>query len=119
MRIIKFFKNTLGKCPVEDFLDSLPGKQAQKIAWVMQLIEEIEKIPEQYFKKLKATDDIWEIRAQMGSNTFRILGFFDLNNFIATNGFCKKSQKTPNREIILAEKRKREYYINSELHNNE
>lgn len=42
MRIIKFFKNSSGKCPVEKFLDSLSGKQAQKIVWIMQLIEENE-----------------------------------------------------------------------------
>lgn len=112
MRIIKFFKNTLGKCPVEEFLDSLSGKQAQKIVWVMQLIEEVEKVPEQYFKKLKATNNIWEIRTQMGFDIFRILGFFDSDVFVTTNGFRKKSRKTPYDEIFLAEKRKREYNIN-------
>lgn len=69
----------------------------------------MEIIPEQYFKKLTNTDGIWEIRAQIDSNIFRILGFFENNNFIATNGFAKKSQKTPSKEIALAEHRKREH----------
>ena len=112
IRTILFFKNSSGKCPVEEFLDDLSGKEAQKITWIMQLIEEIDKVPAQYFKKLKNTEDIWEIRAQTGSNIFRILGFFDANIFIATNGFRKKSEKTPAHEIYLATKRKNEYHIN-------
>jgi phage-related protein len=109
MRGIRFFRLSQG-CPVEEFLDSLTSKQAQKVAWVMQLVEEIEKIPEQYLKKLSNTEEIWEIRVQLGSNIFRILGFFiDKKCFIATNGFQKKTQKTPINEIRLAEKRKTEY----------
>jgi phage-related protein len=109
-RTIKFFRNSAGKYPIEKFLDSLPAKQAQKVTWVMQLVEELKKVPEIYLKKLKNTDNIWEIRTQAGSNIFRILGFFEANNFIATNGFCKKNQKTPANEIVLAEKRRHEYY---------
>jgi phage-related protein len=109
MRAIRFFRNSFGKCPIEEFLDNLSAKQAQKIIWVMHLVEELEKVPELYLKKLKDTDGIWEIRIQASSNIFRVLGFFEANNFIATNGFCKKSQKTPSDEISLAKKRRREH----------
>jgi phage-related protein len=109
MREIKFFKSTNGESPIENFLDSLSAKQAQKVTWVLQLIEEMDRVPELYFKKLVNTEDIWEVRVKNGSNIFRILGFFEASNFIATNGFCKKSQKTPLKEIGLAEKRKFEY----------
>ena len=95
---------------MEDFLNSLTSKQAQKVVWVMQLVEDLVRIPKQYFKKLVNTDDIWEIRVQMGSDIFRILGFFKtMSEFIATNGFNKKTQKTPAHEIALAEKRKKIY----------
>jgi phage-related protein len=54
--------------------------------------------------RLVNTADIWEIRIQLGSDIFRVLGFFKTaNEFIATNGFKKKSQKTPPQEIVLAE----------------
>jgi phage-related protein len=109
VRAINFFRNSAGEYPVEKFLDNLSAKQSRKITWVMQLIEEIEKVPEIYLKKLHGTDNVWEIRIQTSYDIFRVLGFFDSNNFIATNGFCKKSQKTPLGEIVLAEKRKREY----------
>jgi len=112
MREIVFFKDSNGECPIEDFLDGLSAKHAQKVTWVMRLIEELDRIPELYLKKLSASDGIWEIRIQASSNIFRVLGFFEANSFIATNGFCKKSQKTPLSEIALAKKRKREYIDN-------
>ena len=68
MKVIRFYRSESGACPVEEFLDSLSGKQAQKVAWVLQLIEEMEVIPVQYFKKLANTDDLWEVRAQAGNN---------------------------------------------------
>lgn len=87
---------------MEDFLDSLPGKIAQKIAWVLQLVEERDVLPVSYFKKLVNTD-IWECRTQFGSNSYRILCFYDNENVvILTHGFMKKTQKTPPAEIERA-----------------
>lgn len=111
-RKISFFRTDSGECPVEEFLDVLSGKEAQKVVWVMQLIEDLEHIPTQYLKKLVNTNDIWEIRIQLSSNIFRILGFFlDPINFIATNGFKKKTNKVPLSEIKIAEKRKNIFLI--------
>jgi len=85
MREVHFYRTESGLCPVEDFLDSLTPKQAQKVAWVLQLIEEIEVVPVQYLKKLVNTDDIWEVRIQIGSNIFRILGFLDDARLVVLN----------------------------------
>lgn len=110
MREVNFYKSSSGKCPINDFLDSLSGKQAQKITWVLEIIEESRIVPKQYFKKLINTDNIWEVRVISSSNIFRLLGFFDGNNLvILTNGFVKKTQKTPKKGIKLAEKRKKDY----------
>jgi phage-related protein len=110
MREILFYRTESDQCPVEDFLDTLDSKQAQKVAWVMQVVEELEQVPATYLKKLVNTKDIWEIRVQMGSNIFRFLGFFNQGNFIVlTNGFQKKTQKTPKSEILLSEQRKQDY----------
>lgn len=92
------------------FLDSLNGKQADKITWVLSLVEDLSFVPKQYFKKLSGTDDIWEVRVEFGNDIFRLLGFFDSGNLvILTNGFAKKTQKTPAKEIVVAEERKRDY----------
>jgi phage-related protein len=110
MRTINFYRLPNGSSPVEGFLDSLTGKQAQKILWVLQLVEELNVIPRQYFKKLVDSEDLWEVRIQFGNDIFRLLGFFDGGALlILTNGFSKKTQKTPTQEIALAVRRKEEY----------
>lgn len=110
MRTIEFFRLPNGNSPIEEFLDSLTGKQAQKVLWVLRLVEELEIVPRQYFKKLNNREDIWEIRVQFGGNIFRLLGFFANGALlILTNGFAKKTQKTPQQEIALAIRRKKEY----------
>lgn len=112
MRTVNFYRSESGNSPVEDFLDSLSGKQAQKMVWVLRLIEELEVVPSQYLKKLVNTDDIWEVRVQFGGNIFRLLGFFDGTTLlILTNGFAKKSQKTPRQEIEVATQRKNDYLL--------
>jgi phage-related protein len=110
MRTIVFYRTELDSCPVEEFINSLSGKQAQKLLWVLRLIQELDSVPSQYLKKLVNTDDIWEVRVQVGNNIFRLLGFFERDNLvILTNGFAKKTQKTPSQEIELAQERKRNY----------
>ncbi len=110
MKTINFYRSESGACPVEDFLDSLSGEQAQKVTWVLQLIEDLEVIPSQYFKKLVNTDDLWEVRIQAGNNIFRLLGFLEGKQMVILNhAFQKKTQKTPAKEILIAEARKKEY----------
>ena len=106
-RTIRFYRTSSGKYPVEEFLDSLSGKTAQKVTWVLQLIEELDAIPEQYLKKL--TSEIWECRIQFGGNIFRILCFFDGPEVVLTHGFQKKTQKTPRNEIEKAEAYRTDY----------
>jgi len=90
MRNIIFFSTSPGKKPVEEFLNSLSAKGAQKVLWVLQLIA----VSGEYFKKLQNTDDIWEVRAKLGNNAFRLLGFPDEGLLvILTNGFAKKKLK--------------------------
>jgi len=110
MRTVNFYRRSNGQSPVEEFLDSLTGKQAQKVLWVLELIEELETVPRQYFKKLVDREELWEVRVQFGNDIFRLLGFFDGGTLlILTNGFAKKTQKTPAQEITLATRRKNDY----------
>jgi len=104
-REIKFYKTASGKCPVKEFIDAQPGKVAQKITWVLRLIETQEKVPIIYFKNLIGTK-IYECRIEFGGNIYRILGQFYQEHFILlTNGFQKKTQKIPKEEIRLCIKR--------------
>jgi phage-related protein len=46
----------------------------------------------------------------MGGDIIRLLGFlYGSRLVILTNGFAKKTRKTPPKEIALAEQRKRDY----------
>lgn len=110
MREVYFYRTQGGDSPVEEFLDSLGAKQAQKVVWVLRLVEELEIVPSQYFKKLVGTESLWEVRAQHGGDTFRLLGFFDSPRLLVlTGGFMKKAEKIPRHEIALAEKRRQDY----------
>lgn len=110
MREVIFYTSEDGDCPVKDFLKSLPSKQRQKVSWVLDVVEDLQIVPRQYFKKLVDTDGIWEVRIDSGSDTFRLMGFFHRGNLVVlTNGFAKKSPQTPLSEISLAEKRKKDY----------
>lgn len=100
---------------MEEFLDSLSGKQAQKVAWVLSLIEDLKIVPTRYFKKLVNTNDLWEVRVDSGNNTFRLLAFFDQKTIVVlAHGFQKKSQKTPKKLIELAAERKADYFLRSQ-----
>ena len=110
MKHITFYTTSSGRSPVQEYLNTLSDKQFTKIAWVLKLVRELDNVPSNYLKKLINTDDIWEIRADVAGNTFRLLGFFCGQELIVlTNSFQKKSQKTPANEIKLAEKRKNDY----------
>lgn len=74
------------------------------------MAEDLQRVPETYLKHLENTDGLYEIRVQLGSDIFRIFCFFDEGQLvIITNGFQKKTQKTPKQEIETALKIKSEY----------
>ena len=103
-RTVVFYRSADGKCPIEDFLNALPGKVAQKIAWVLRLLEDLEFVPARYFAKLPGTEEIWECRISFASNAYRILCFLsDDSSVVLTNAFIKRTKKTPRNEIERAE----------------
>lgn len=111
MREIIFYRTAKGKIPVEEYLDTLSDKQVEKIFFVLDLVEKMPIVPRNYFKKLESSNEIWEVRVQFGNNIFRLLGFFDgADLVILNNAFTKKTQKTPKKEIKLAESRKADYF---------
>ena len=107
--IINFFKKQDGSCPIEEFLDSLDNKMRAKILLAIALLETNgPQLREPYSKPLG--DGIFEIRAKQGNNITRTLYFFyDGKQIILTNGFVKKTQKTPSAEIQRAKKYRAEY----------
>ena len=94
-----------------DFFESLKPEVKKKFNWTLQLIATIERVPEKYFKHITNSTGIYEVRVEVGSDIYRVFGFFDEGNLvILANGFQKKTQKTPKKEIELAEKLKKKYF---------
>jgi phage-related protein len=104
-RNVVYFKNYFG-----DFFKKQPKRIRAKIDWTIEAIEELQFVPELYLKHITNTKGLYEIRVLVGNDIIRIFCFFETGKLvILINGFQKKSQKTPKREIELALKLKAEY----------
>lgn len=98
VRNVIFYETDTGRSPVEEFLDTLSTKQARKAAWVINLVEDMDVVPAEYFQKMPSTDELWEIRVRVAGNIFRFLGFFDGRKLVVlSHAFQKKTQKTPSK----------------------
>ena len=95
----------------EEFFVKQSDKVKAKIIWTIELIEELDRVPESYLKHIESTDGLYEIRIKLGNNIFRIFCFFDHGKLIVlANGFQKKTQKTPKSQIKKALKIMEEYF---------
>lgn len=95
----------------DTFFEAQTEKVRTKIIKVLDIIEQIQRIPKIYLKHIEGTNGLFEIRAQLSNNIFRIFCFFDGNKLVVLlSGFQKKTQKTPRTEIQKAERLKAEYY---------
>lgn len=94
-----------------DFIDSLPIKVAKKIYWTIDLLRNTRFVPATYLKSIEGVDGLFEIRIEFSGDIFRIFCFFDEGKLVVlVNGFQKKTEKTPKREIERALRIKDEYY---------
>jgi phage-related protein len=111
---VTFFEKEDGVFPAEDFIRSLDYKMMAKVYRLIDMISENgPELREPYSKHLE--DGIFELRAQLGSNVSRVLYFFVVGKrIILTNGFIKKTQKTPRGEINKAKVYRREYLSRKE-----
>jgi phage-related protein len=98
-----------------DFFQTLDSKVQQKFNWTLKLVATVERIPSKYFKHIENSAGIYEIRVEHRSNIYRVFCFFDEGQLvILVNGFQKKAQKTPKKEIEMAEKLKKQYFDEKE-----
>ncbi len=104
-----FYEKENGDCPVEEFINSLDVKMRAKMIGLLELLEEKgNQLREPYSKPID--DGIFEIRCKVGNNITRVLYFFYYEGkIILTNGFIKKTQKTPPEEIKLAKERRADF----------
>jgi phage-related protein len=106
---ILFYSKADGTEPAKAFLDSLDVKMRAKMLRTITLLQDNGyELREPYSKPLR--NGIFELRAKVGNDTSRVLYFFVINKkIILTNGFVKKTQRTPEEEIARAERYRADY----------
>ena len=92
----------------KDFFESLDEGTQEKILYGMLLLKTQDRLPSKFVKHIR--DGLFELRIEWQGNIYRIFFCFDEGQVVVLfNGFQKKSQKTPTKEIKKAFKLKEEY----------
>lgn len=94
-----------------DFYAPLQIKVKMKIKYVFELIKQVDRVPVKFLSPMTGYEGLYEVRVEYESNIYRIFCCFDKGKLIVLlNGFQKKTQKTPKKEIEKAMRLKQEYF---------
>lgn len=106
---VEYYEMEDGTKPAEDFILAQDKKMMAKLLTMLEFLEEKgPELREPYSKSLG--DGIFEIRAKQASDITRVLYFFiEGKKAILTNGFVKKTQRTPPAEIARAKRYRDDY----------
>lgn len=106
---VEFYEQEDGTRPAEEFILAQDKMMQAKLFLTLEFLEEKgPDLREPYSKSLG--DGIFEVRAKQGSDISRVLYFFVIGKkIILTNGFVKKTQKTPSGEIERAKRYRTDY----------
>lgn len=106
---VEFYEKMNGEQPAKEFLLGLDKKMRAKMVDTITILQDNGyELREPYSKHL--SEGIFELRAKLGSDITRVLYFFYVDrHIILTNGFVKKTQKTPPAEIEKAKKYRADY----------
>lgn len=106
IRKIIFFENHF-----IEFYQNQDKKVKDKIQYAFELLKQVERVPKKFLEHLTGTDGLYEIRIEYQSNIYRIFCCFDKGKLIVLfNGFQKKTQKTPNKELDKAKRLMKAYF---------
>ncbi len=93
------------------FYQNQDEKVKTKILYVLELIKQVDRVPEKFLKHLTGTDGLYEIRIEHKSNIYRLFCCFDEGKLVVLfNGFQKKTQKTPKGELEKALRLMQNYF---------
>ena len=106
---VDFYEKENGEQPAKEFLLSLDKKLRAKLADTIMIHQDNGyELREPYSKHI--SEGIFELRAKQGSDITRVMYFFYVDrHIILTNGFIKKTQKTPQSEIEKAKRYRSDY----------
>lgn len=108
---ITYYETPTGRSPVREFIDGLPAKAQAKIAWSLDLLARFGvQLGEPYVKPIARREKLWELRVTISPNIYRLFYFaVSGRKFVLVHAFTKRSQRTPRKELDVAEARRKEY----------
>jgi hypothetical protein len=91
---MKYREVTTYKSYFEDFFKEQSSKVQDKIIKILDLIEQVERIPVTYLRYIEGTDGLFEVRVILNRNIFRVFCFFDDNRLIVLlSGFRRRRRR--------------------------
>lgn len=112
---IEYYEKPSGRAPVLEFLLDLGRKNKKLTAQVLQDIDHLKIVGKELIEPdcKHMGNGLYELRSRSGSNIARVFYFFFYEGkIVLTNGFVKKTQKTPPRELEKARRYKKDYEVN-------
>lgn len=101
-----------------EFMESLTAKEREKVDYGLVLLKTQDRLPSKFVKHIR--NGLYELRTEYDGNIYRVFFVFDEDKIVVLfNGFQKKTQKTPLREINMALKIKEDYYEYKRKHDTE
>lgn len=111
---VEFYLEDDGSSPVAEFLDHLDIKTRARFRWSMEQLR-ARNIQARAPLVRPLEGDLWELREESNTNIYRIVYFFFTGRrIVLIHGFQKKTQKTPRRELEVAQQRYRAFLAREE-----
>jgi len=107
---VVFFKTETGNEPVREWLKSLSREDCKVIGTDILTVQYAWPVGKPLVDNLG--DGIWEVRSRLDNRIARTLFAMVDQEVVLLHGFIKKQQKTPQDELELAKKRKKQYLHN-------
>ena len=102
---IEFYLDEEGENSVRAFLATLDRKTVARFDWSIEQLRTLNTHAHEPLVK-HIDGKLWELRRASNGNIYRVMYFFFTGKRIVfVHGFQKKTQKTPKREIEIAQKR--------------
>lgn len=103
-----------------EFYDELAQNVRRKINFVLSVVRTEQNIPAKFFRSIETVAGLFEVRVEADGNIYRIFCCFDEGKLVVLfNGFQKKTQKTPAKEIRKAAAIMKEYFEMKKGNNDE
>ena len=102
LRVV-FFRTEAGREPVREWLKALPREERKTIGEEIKTVQFGWPLGMPLVRKMEP--DLWEVRVRLGNRIARVFFTVEEDVMVLLQGFIKKGQKTPKKELDLARKR--------------